>query len=79
MHEQANILVITLPQVRNKRERLPQEITMHVEMFLSEQHLRKSTTQLRETEGLRALFEDHYIEGLSIVLKTTLLEASVPC
>ena len=48
MHEQANILVITLPQVRNKRERLPQEMTVHVEMFLSEQYIRDSTTQSRQ-------------------------------
>ena len=48
MHEQANILVITLPQVRNKRERLPQEMTVHVEMFLSEQYIRESTTQSRQ-------------------------------
>ena len=47
MHEQANILVITLPQ----------EMTMHVEMFLSEQHVRKSTTQSRETEGLIPLWK----------------------
>ena len=66
MHEQANILVITLLQcVTNgsRSERLPQEMTLHVEIFLSEQHIKKSTTQSREREGLTALFEDHYIEG----------------
>ena len=62
MHEQANILVITLPQVRNEWKRLPEEMLMHVEMFLSVQHIRKSKTQSR-TEGLRALFEDDYTEG----------------
>ena len=68
MHEQANILVITLPQVRNNREQLPQEMTMHVEMFLSEQHIRKSTTQSREKK-----------KALEPFLKITSLEASVPC